>query len=89
MRDKCKRCDAVPTAAGEDAMAEQAVMALLLEDRGMFIIGEVVKEVGGATLTTADAIARLKRGGLIHECGGFIFASRSAVVAANLWSDAT
>jgi hypothetical protein len=79
-----------PSLAEEDAMAEQAVMALLLEDRGHFQIGEVVKAVGGRTLATTDAIARLKPGGLIHDTfDGFIFASRAAVVRANLWTDAT
>lgn len=81
--------EAIPSRsnAEEDAMVEQAVMALLLEDRGLFQVGEVVREVGGSVVLTADAIARLKRGGMIHEFGGFVFASRAAVVSADLWSE--
>ena len=78
---------AIPSPAEEDAEAERAVMRLLLEDRGLFQFGEVTKAIGGRTLATADAIARLKRGGLVHECFGFVFASRAAVVAVDLWGD--
>ena len=81
------RCSAPPTNAEEDKQAEQAVMRLLLEDRGLFTPGEIVKETGGKVLPAADAIARLKRAGLIHEFAGFICASRAAVVSADLWSD--
>lgn len=87
MQDQCKRCSAPPTTAEEDAQAEQAVMRLLLEDRGLFKIGEIIKETGGRVLPATDAVARLKRGGLIHEFAGFICASRAAVVSANLWGD--
>lgn len=88
MQDKCKGCSAPPSLAEEDAMAEKAVMRLLLEDRGLFKVGEIVKAVGGRTLATTDAIARLERGGLIHDTfDGCVFASRAAVVSADLWSD--
>lgn len=73
------------SAAEEDAQVELAVMRLLVEDRGMFRFGEVADAVGGATLAVGDAINRLKRGGMIHECWGFMFASRAAVVSAELW----
>jgi hypothetical protein len=85
MQDKCKRCSAPPTNAEEDAQAERAVMRLLLEDRGLFTRGEVIKETGDRVLPAADAIDRLKRGGQIHEFAGFICASRAAVVSADLW----
>jgi hypothetical protein len=75
-----------PSIAEEDRAAEQAVMRLLLEERGPFQVGEVATAVSGA-IAAEDAIARLKRGGLIHECDGFIFASRAAVVSADLWGN--
>ena len=82
------RCSAPPSNAEEDKQAEQAVMRLLLEDRGLFTTGEIIKETGGKVLPAADAIERLQRGGMIHEFAGFVFASRSGVVSADLWSDA-
>jgi hypothetical protein len=88
MQDKCMRCGAPPSNEEEDKQAEQAVMHLLLEDRGLFTVGEVVNETGGKVLPAADAIARLKRAGLVHEFGSFVFASRAAVVSAELWGDA-
>jgi hypothetical protein len=60
-------------------------MRLLLEDRGLFKIGEVVRETGERVLPTTDAIARLKRSGLIHELAGYLCASRTAAVSAKLW----
>jgi hypothetical protein len=76
-----------PSVAEREAEVERAVMRLLLEDRGLFTFGEINQAVGGKTIFTADAIARLKRGRLIHECLGFHFASHSAVVAVDLWGD--
>jgi len=81
------RCSAPPTNAEEDKQAEQAVMRLHLEDRGLFMTGEIVKETGGKVLPAADAVARLKRAGLVHEFGSYVFASRAAVVSSDLWSD--
>lgn len=81
------RCSAPPSNAEEDRQAEQAVMRLLLEDRGLFTTGEIVKETGGKVLPAAAAIARLKRAGLVHEFGSYVFASRAAVVSADLWGD--
>jgi hypothetical protein len=62
-------------------------MRLLLEDRGLFTTGEIIKETGGKVIPAADAIARLKRAGLVHEFGSYVFASRSAVISADLWCD--
>lgn len=87
MQENCKRCSAPPSLAEEDAKAEQAVMRLLLEDRGLFSFGEINKVAGGRVITTSDAIDRLKQGGMIHETGRYYFASRVAVVGAELWSD--
>lgn len=76
---------ASPSVAEEDLEVERTVMRLLLEDRGLFTFGEINQAVGGKTIQTDDAIARLKRGRMIHECMGFHFASRAAVVSADLW----
>lgn len=81
------RSSASATNAEEDKQVEQAVMSLLLEDRGLFTLGEVVHETGKTVLAVTDAITRLKRAGLVHETGACVFASRVAVVSAGLWGD--
>ena len=88
MHEKCMRCSAPPTVQELDAQAEQAIMRLLLEDRGLFTFGEVNKAAGGKVVITADALDRLKAAGLIHETDRYLFASRAAVVSAAVWSDA-
>jgi rhamnose utilization protein RhaD (predicted bifunctional aldolase and dehydrogenase) len=87
MQDKCKGCSAEPSIAERDAQAEQAVMRLLLEDRGLFTFGEINKVAGQSVVITSDAIDRLTQGGMIHETGRYYFASRVAVISAELWSD--
>lgn len=62
-------------------------MLLLLEDRGLFTLGEIVHEMGGKVLPITDPIERLKRAGLVHETGTCVFASRAAVISADLWGD--
>jgi rhamnose utilization protein RhaD (predicted bifunctional aldolase and dehydrogenase) len=84
MQDKAK-CSA--SIAERDAQAERAVMRLLLEDRGLFTFGEVNKAAGDSVVITADAIDRLKRAGLVHECNRYVFVSRAGVISADLWSD--
>jgi hypothetical protein len=71
--------------AEEDETVERAIMRLLVEDRGLLTFGEINAEVGRKTLLTADALARLKQGRLVHECMGFTFAARAAVVSGELW----
>ena len=80
----------IPSPSVEDqiASAEQAVMQLLLEDRGLFTFGEVNKVAGGRVVITCDALDRLKQAGLIHEINRYLFASRAAVVSAEVWSNA-
>jgi hypothetical protein len=87
MQENCKRCSAPPSIAEQDAKAEQAVMNLLLEDRGLYTFGEVNKAAGGRVVITGDAIARLKQGGLIHEVDRYYFASRAAVISSDVWGD--
>jgi hypothetical protein len=76
------------TITEQDVKVERAIMRLLLEDRGLFTRGEINKGVGESLVLTCDALDRLKQGGMIHDFAGFIFASRAAVVSADLWSDA-
>jgi hypothetical protein len=61
-------------------------MRLLLEDRGLFTFGEVNRVAGGHVVITADALDRLKAASLVNETGRYLFASRAAVVSAEVWS---
>jgi len=74
-----------PSVTEEDQRVERAVMRLLLEDRGLFSLREIVGETGGPLLPVKDALARLKGAGMIEEVGLFVFATRVAVVSADLW----
>jgi hypothetical protein len=75
-----------PSLAEDIAMAEQAIMRLLLEDRGLFTFGEVNRAAGGRIVITSDALDRLKEAALVNETGRYLFASRAAVVSAEVWS---
>lgn len=88
MHEKCMRCSAPPTTAEQDRQVEQAIMRLLLEDRGLFTLGEIVKETGKRVMQVTDAITRLQRAGQLHEVSTCVFASRVAVLSADLWDDA-
>jgi hypothetical protein len=70
--------------ADQDAATDEAIMGLLVEDRGPWAIAEVQRMIG-SEIATADSLARLRRGGLVHQCGEFVFASRTALEAADLW----
>jgi len=67
-----------------DAATDEAIIGLLVEDRGLWSTGEVERMIGNR-LAAADGLARLRRGGLVHQCGDFVFASRTALEAADLW----
>jgi hypothetical protein len=71
--------------AEEDTQAERVVMRLLLEDRGLFCLREIVGETGYKMIQVVDAIRRLKGAGMIGETGCYVFATRVAVVSADLW----
>lgn len=70
--------------ADRDAAIDEAIIGLLVEDRGIWSTGEVERMIGDQ-LAAADSLARLRRGGLVHQCGDFVFASRTALEAADLW----
>jgi Flp pilus assembly protein TadD len=63
---------------------DEQILNLLVEDRGPWAVAEVERAVGNPR-DAADGLARLLRGGLIHRCGEFVFASRPAIEAARLW----
>lgn len=67
-----------------DAATDEAIIALLVEDRGLWSTGEVERMIGNR-LAAADGLARLRRSGLANQCGDFVFASRTALEAADLW----
>jgi rhamnose utilization protein RhaD (predicted bifunctional aldolase and dehydrogenase) len=76
----------LPSVEEQIVAAERAAMRLLLEDRGLFTFGEVNKAAGGRVVITADALDRLKQAGLVNEADRYLFASRAAVVGAEVWS---
>jgi hypothetical protein len=70
--------------ADRDAATDEAIIGLLVEDRGLWSTGEMQRVIGDK-IATADSLARLRRSGLVHQCGDFVFASRTALEAADLW----
>jgi len=70
--------------ADRDAATDEAIIGLLVEDRGIWAVSEVQRMIGNE-IATADGLARLRRGGLVHQCGDFVFASRTAQEAAGIW----
>lgn len=67
----------------EDLLDEQ-ILNLLVEEQAPWAIAEVQRVVGSSS-DAADGLARLRHGGLIHQCGEFVFASRPAREAARIW----
>lgn len=70
--------------ANRDAATDEAIIGLLVEDRGLWSTGEM-QRVMGDEIAATDSLARLRRGGLVHQCGDFVFAFRTALEAADLW----
>jgi hypothetical protein len=72
------------TDAHDADLVDQAVLALLVnEDVVLWAIEELVREIGDP-LDVDDSLARLRRAGLIHRVGEFVFASRVARLATAL-----
>lgn len=63
---------------GDDV--EFVVLALLLDPEwpAQWSLVELAREVG-CEIAVADAVVRLRAAGLVHRCGEFVFAARSAV----------
>jgi hypothetical protein len=68
----------------DETQLDEQILNLLVEDRAPWAVAEVERAVGSPG-ETADGLARLQHGGLIHRCGEFVFASRPAMEAARLW----
>lgn len=79
MQDK-----AIRSLVEQDNAIDEAIMGLLLIDaHGPLSDGEVAREIGDE-IAAEDSLSRLARGGLIHRLDGFVFATRSAALAADL-----
>ncbi|MFI4985175.1 MAG: hypothetical protein ACHQAV_04205 [Solirubrobacterales bacterium] len=76
--------DRSPVADGEEHR-ESFVLTLLLDPDSpcVWSIDELARELGDPT-DAADAVARLYAAGLVHRCGEFVFATRSAARFARL-----
>ena len=66
--------------AEEDERAQKGVLSLLLasDSQRPWSVAEIERE-RGEHLGTVDAVASLKAAGLVHRCGEFVFATRSAL----------
>jgi hypothetical protein len=64
---------------------ESFILTLLLDPGGTWLwsMDELARELGDPT-DAADAVARLHAAGLVHRCGEFVFATRSAAHFARL-----
>jgi len=70
--------------ADRDAATDEAIIGLLVEDGGLWSTDEMQRAIGDG-IAAADSLARLRRAGLVNQCGDFVFASRSALEAAGIW----
>lgn len=66
--------------AEEDERVQQGILVLLLDQDAQrpWSVAEVEREIG-EQIATADALASLHAAGLVHRCGGFVFATRAAL----------
>jgi hypothetical protein len=68
----------------DETQLDEQILNLLVEERTPWAVAEVERAVGDER-DAADGLARLRHGGLIHQCGEFVFASRPAIEAARIW----
>lgn len=73
---------------GDRGGIDQQILTLLIEDRGPWAVAELERALG-EQLDVADGIERLRRGGLLHRVGEFVFTSRAAREAAEAWGPLT
>ncbi|MHB1468035.1 MAG: hypothetical protein ACYCU0_02420 [Solirubrobacteraceae bacterium] len=59
---------------------ERTIVGLLLasQPEAPWSMDELILELGGERTVTIDSIDRLHRSGIVHRCGDFVFASRTA-----------
>jgi hypothetical protein len=67
-----------------EATAAGRILALLADDRGLWTVAEVERAIGDQ-INVADVLTRLRTSGLVHQLGDFVFASRPAIEAADIW----
>jgi hypothetical protein len=72
-------------AIDEQDQVEHAVFILLTagEEQRPWAVREIELEIGDP-IGVADSLAHLHRGGLIHRCGEFVWATRAALRADQL-----
>jgi hypothetical protein len=57
---------------------EKAVLELLLNERFLWSVDEIAREISGGPIEATDAIAGLAGAGLVHRFGEFVFPARAA-----------
>jgi hypothetical protein len=64
----------------KSAQTEGAILGLLLdfEAGSLWSEEELVRTLSGSRVEVLDGLANLHAAGLIHRCGGFVFATRAA-----------
>lgn len=67
-----------------ETQVDEQILNLLVEERVPWAVAEVGRAVGNERDAT-DGLARLRHGGLVHQCGEFVFAARPAMEAARIW----
>jgi hypothetical protein len=69
-----------PEPADDDLRIDSAILALMLSDRPPWLwsTAELAREIGDE-LATIDSLRRLHASGLVHRCGDFVFATRTAL----------
>ena len=77
--------ETTPEAFDEQDQVEHAVFILLTarKEQRPWSVREVELEIGDP-VGVADSLAHLHRGGLIHRCGEFVWATRAALRADEL-----
>jgi hypothetical protein len=74
----------MPAAPDRDAIG---LLELLLHEHPTLLSrAEIIRELDFSEVAFEDSVAHLKRVGLVHELGGFYWATRSAIAADDLKS---
>lgn len=73
------------TPAERDDVSERAIMDLLIDDPGPWALAELQREFSGHPILVEDAINRLAGVGMVHKLDRFVFASRTAKQASEVF----